>query len=355
MRRSFVLFLCIVLIISFVGCGGAGHKEDDITTEVAPTIEVEITEALDLEIPSEDSDDEHMNSEEEQVEETEPQVGAPEFEYYMAPIYKAPMDENGWTKIWFVVEFKTLGYHVSYTNPFIITNMETDQVLTDGIFNETSKRTVHVGKVCSEIHTDDFFSNTGLDYEQYPICIDYYGDIDFEDLHVVCNLQYDDNANGIHVGTEETTLEFNADVSQITTYQEYIHGGTLFEIDGCYYVNESDGGVAGDLYESYSSFDIQCVNGTMGQLVSSLEDKVEYVYAPVRRKADAEDVAGYESLQSINVPDNCIACIDGDSSMYIGLKSADGHVLTDEECAVSYLMNIRYIFDDGRTMTLIGF
>ena len=264
-------------------------------------------------------------------------VVQPEFVYSMAPVYKEYTEENV-TTLWFAAEFKTLGY---YADMFEI--KLDGQILPDV--------QVYKGNVCSESHIDDFINDTGLDYKQYTICVTAFGNVDFDDLQVLCNLGYGSDY-------ESTELEFNAGLDDITTQQEYIHGNTLFGLDGKYYIHDdrtgmySDDGCAGESYEFI------CINGDLHDLVESLQDNVVFVYGPVYDVSEY-DGTGYGSdsgyLDIIDTPYGCEMYVGYNLDVVVGYKTVDDYILLTSDLTRTFVINMQYQFDNGQTMTLIAF
>lgn len=257
--------------------------------------------------------------------------------YAMAPVHRDLEAVDGCTKLWFAIVLKPLGYVVNPDDMFVITNKLTGDSLPKVIDCETTGFMVYEGNVCSENHSDDFVSDTGLDYKQYTVCVVCPGDISFDDLSVVANVGCDGNY-------EPVALEFNGHVSDVTTYQAYVHGNTLFELDGKYYIHSGKTGMylgdncAGEFY------DIVCINGSLSDLVTSLSGNVTFVYGPTQTDCFAD----------VNVPLGCEMYIADKLSLVVGYRAIDGYVLSDLNLDNILIVNMKYNFDDGRSMVLVA-
>lgn len=355
MKKSFVsLFLALVLVmVVFAGCKAAlptnEGNNDNYTAVTDGSDCVEVTDPIEDTKPVDITDPVEVT---EPTDMTEPAEEVPELVYNMASIHKK-VNEKGWTELWFVVEFKTLGYDLDFMNPFKIVNNKNGEVMTDDFFGEKSKRTVYYGNVCTKNHEDSFALANEYDCSQYVVCLSYKEDINFEDLDIFCCPRYDSLEDG-----EEISLQFNSEMSDITTQQEFIHGCTLFELDGVFYVNSGDSGAYSGINTFGSAQGIVSINGTLNDLANSLNGKIDFIYAPTVRKSETEGLVQYKYLQMFDVPANCSMYVDVSdygSDLYVGLRSTDGHEFTDEDVRLSRLINLRYKFEDGRTMTFIVF
>lgn len=209
MRKLIALMLCLTCVFSvFTGCSNSDTgKATSVTTE--PTV-----------------------------------ITAPEFTYKMAPIHKEVVVDSGYTELWIAIEMTTMGWQAASRDSFVITNSKTNEVLNE-LGNAASggvDLTYYVGNVCQDDHAANS-EDLGLwfqhDCRMYVIKITSANDINFEDLSVVCTGYYLDDV--ICTDDEDFNLVFNADISEITTQQDYIHGETLFEQDGKYYVSDVSG------------------------------------------------------------------------------------------------------------------
>lgn len=263
---------------------------------------------------------------------------AVEFVYTMAPLY---IDRSGFdNKLWFVAEFDALGFDA---DGFEITNARTGERYEDIVIYE--------GNVCSENHSDNFTTDTGLDYKQYSICVTHSGDIAFDDLKIVASVGYDGDYDAIE-------LEFNGDLSDITTYQEYLHGNTLFELDGNYYIHDDRTGMyTGDTAVG-ETYEIVCVNGSLSDLMESLTDNVSFVYGPVYDVSEYEGTgfgANDSVFDVIYTPDGCEMYIDVNMELVVGYQGVDDYVLSDSDLSRAFIINLRYDFSDGREMIFVAF
>lgn len=353
MKRMFLFVLALVCAVSLCACGDNGQSDiivdggfngqsyvvlnkSESTESVAVSV-TDVSDILDTDIiPTGDL--------------SEFQTPLPEFVYNMSEIYKASSNSDYYEKLWFVIEFQTLGYKAT---DFRFKNKTTGESISDGMYMNADI-SVYNGCVCSEPHANNFITDTGLDYQQYIICIAYSGSIDFSDLEVRCDLLYDDRVSS------EQILEFNANISDITTRQTYLHGETLFELDGNYYIHEPSTGLYSDLNGTYEAetYSIHCINGTLEDLVRSLSNNVKFVYGPVYDRSEYDNT-GYgpdaDYMYHMEIPVDCEMYLDADMDLLVGFRGVDGHVLTDSDIARVHVINMRYYFADGQTMTFVAF
>lgn len=334
--------LCLIMVFAMVGCGHQDLVDESTIGQTETVIDSATDPVLD-----------ETDHETAPIVTTEPSVSVPELTYKMAPIYKVEPEEQkyGYTELWFAVEFTELGWQPAYRDAFIITNTMTGDVLNDleSPYYGGADIDWYVGSVCVDDHIldgDAFYLRSETDYLLATICITSAAEIDFDDLSIVCNAYYVDEYATTE--SESHELAFNANISEITTRQTYIHDSTLFELDGKYYViNSASSGGGGSDTIQYRCFNAIPINGTYGDLVASLKDNIQLVYG---------NVLADNFLQPIVIPDTCNLYVDvgiSDDDIAIGFEGIDGHVITDEEDSLCWDAIFVYQFDDGQMMAFI--
>ena len=118
-------------------------------------------------------------------------------------------------------------------------------------------------------------------------------------------------------------FDFNADVSEITMNQLFVHDDTVFELDGRYYVRGNlgldtvDYSVNADCL--YDFIDIIPLNGTLDDLLVSLHD-AKLVYG-----------SGDDYLTDVVTPNGCELFFDTcNLGLIVGYRTLDGSPITDD-------------------------
>lgn len=251
----------------------------------------------------------------------QPPVADEDLTYAMAPIHKKLISEDGVnkTQLWFVIEFLEPRYQfVTDTLPYVVVDKNLNADLQSRLF---------VGNVCIDDHmsvNSEYEQWYDHDCRQYTICVTTDYDIDFDDIEVVASVQYV-TPKGPDV-YEKYTFEFNAELSEITTIQNFIHGNTLFELDGKYYVGDRFGSVdfeydCGDACV-HNRMVLVPITGSMDDLVSDLS------------KHDSVLVYGFgdESyLSDVSLPDDCELFFDtANGCLITGYRMVGSGVMSDD-------------------------
>lgn len=233
MKQWLSLILALLVVFSVTACG---HNMDtdqngpvseptdgqnmtisqtDAPTD-APTIESGSTEPVETE------------SVETEPVKTKPVI--PEFTYAMAKLHENVTED--YTELWFVLECLHHNFGLVVGDEFLVVNSLTgDEISALGVSRDTDyKYEVYTGNVCINDHATDLNSfcwgHSDDDARQYVVKIRSVNPIEFGDLKITANPYYN---GGIGVDEmEPIAVEFNAEMSDITTQQAYIHGTTLF-------------------------------------------------------------------------------------------------------------------------------
>lgn len=302
--------------------------------------------------------------EETKPEATDPEVGTPAFEYAMAPIYVHDAQDH--TRIWIAVEMLHRDFGAVTNDPFVIVNTKTGMDMTEEAPKNGNGLEIdfYTGNVCVDDHIPEdlaYWGHSDHDARLYVIEIASVAPVAIEDLQISCNLYYNGGPGVEDMGLHE--LVFNADISQITTYQPYIHGRTLFELDGKYYIADTDSGIglSGENEEN-GTFEVTCINGTLADLAASLQGNTTMVYGPSTYSfADKIQCYDHETdyLKPLEIPeegyDFNVKLREDFDCITIGYQGQEGYELSSDEekkwmiyCGVPM-----YRFDDGRTMVLL--
>lgn len=292
MKKILSILLVFAFVLGLSACSVISEDDKAKFEDLKDTIS-EIEEDLNKEI-------------EENINETkEP------FSYKMAKVYEKPYNEKDYnkTELVYVIEFNALGYHAL---DFAVFNKNGENI------EETKSMDcdirVYKGGICVDDNIEHI-SNTFLFGEkhkmQYTIVVTVEDDLyTFDDLTIKSKVYH-----RIDTKTkEDVTYEINADISEITTKQKYLHTDSLVNIDGVYYLFDENAGVGGNSIKSYHYVDIKPIEN---KVLDSLDGKIEWV-----------DKDG----KSIEIPDGCKMHFEFDGDEYnIGLESKDEQTALTEE------------------------
>lgn len=355
-KKFMSLFIVIAVLLCMTACSGG--KGGTVGAENNTTTTTNVTEKSDI-APETTGGREDTET----TEGTKPQI--PELKYKMAPVYKRTAENHkyGYTELWFVFECENAGWIASFTNGFTITNTATGEVLNDleDPYYGGAKIEMYRGSVCYVEHKSDLWDYSigyEVDYSMYTFCITSATDINFEDLSVVGNFTY--LSPDVYVDEDSTfDLEFNSSIEDITTRQKFIHGSTLFGIDGKYYVcNASSFGGGGNAETlDFSLLQVIGISGTMDDLANSLKGKTHYVYGPDARYYEESGYSSDEDyLKVVETPSHCIMHIEASSEedVEIGYRAKEGYTLSAEDSALVNSTIPVYTFEDGFEMTFIN-
>lgn len=218
MKKVLALLMTGMLVISISGC-----SKSEISEGISDVISdgVEIAENSNEEVSS-------------------------EFSYKMASIYDvrgAEGDYKNWMS--FAIEVTSDKFVL---NDIDVTNNGSE---IDGYVK------VFDGYVCldDKYHSNDSLQS-GVEWDKpiYTVLIKTNEVFSVNDVKITGSSHYDVVGAGV---SEDVTLEVNCKISDITSRQEVIHGDTLFEIGGVYYVfNSSSAGVGYRDNNSYNIFSV---------------------------------------------------------------------------------------------------
>ena len=273
----------------------------------------------------------------------------PELSYKMAPVYKKLIEVDGEnvSQLWFVLEMSSQCWDIS--------DLSSLSVVKDGV---DVKLSIFPGSICIENHYKEpavGFEMYGYDIAQYTVCVESTSDLDFEDLSVSCDLYYSDK--DAYMDSQTYILSFNADISEVTTRQGFIHSNTLFEINNHYYVcNNYVGGVGGDNSFSYNMIGVVPINCSMKDLIVDLSGNVTLVYGPSAFIYENIGYSGIEDyMKAAETPDKCelyiSECTEG---IRIGYKTFDGYILSEVDKDKQSACVPVYTYEDGFEMAFMN-
>lgn len=290
-----------------------------------------------------------------------PEVEAPEaIPYKMAQINKKTYQDSDYdiTELWIAVELTDAEWIAIYgKDAFEITYTKTGQPISelddinnfmnDELFIETSFASS--GSICQYDHirgeeTPEEYENLVFSEDRLIVtmCIYSNKDIDFEDFSIdFSRLHYPSDTQ------VTTTLEYNADISQITTSPEVIHGGNLFEIDGNYYVVNLEGLNRTNFdYDDnldneeeparvYRYFEVKCAgNNSVQALADSLNGNVQLVYGSESGFYLDDEMESPDYLKPIDLGEGYeifVEVIDEeDGRIAIGFEAKDGKTFEED-------------------------
>lgn len=265
----------------------------------------------------------------EEIEEDANKVKEP-FSYKMAKVYEKPYNEDDYYKseLVYVIEFNVTGYHALEFNVFTKDGKNIEELETGDCDIRLYK-----GGVCVKDdidHVDDFDLLNEDHKLQYIVVVSAEEDIfTFDDLVIKSEVYYEFDTES----KEEVAYELNAELSEITTKQKYLHTNSLVNLDGVYYIFDNNAGVGGNSHLSYRAVDLELIGENP---LSSLNGKIEWV-----------DKDG----NVIDIPNGCKFHFEFDEDEYeIGLSSADEKTeLTEEQDDIGYSGFLKYTDRDGFT------
>ena len=274
MKKVLICILCFVMTFSLMACGNKQQENNNSTQS-----NISITTP-----PTKPKEDTQINKPTEPIE-YEPDV---EFSYHMAPITKIYNEETGITTLWTVIEMKDNGWHLREVVEVKNTKTNENLMKLEKIDGENGVATVtqYWGCVCYD-YTPEHLSGQCSGYEyglsHQPVQIQYRGEINFDDIVVEATAFYKPrNDDKVYSGGLETyELTHNADITQITTNQKFIHAWNIFEIDDKYYlfnpgVWSTNSGNNG--YRYTAGFGVIPITGTMSELKDAVENGVGFTY-----------------------------------------------------------------------------
>ena len=347
MKRCFSLVLVLLMVFSMTACGHNMDKTSDKPIK-EPTDGQNVTISQ-TEVPVDDSG----TAESTVIESVGEEQVLPDFTYVMAKLHETVTDD--YTELWFVLECLHYDFGLVVDDEFLVVNSLTgDEISELGERRDTDyKYEVYTGNVCVNDHAVEsrfYWGHSDDDARQYVVKIRSVNPIGFDDLQITANPYYN---GGVGVDlVDPIVVDFNAEMSDITTQQDYIHGNTLFELDGKYYLSVDDSGIGGEFYGSGVGVivDFVYITGTPNDLLNSFNNKVMYVYDSLQ-----DDLC----LSAVPTPEGAVVslCLDETpwvTSILFGYVT-DGVTTVDEDAIddISFDITPVYHFDDGRTMTFL--
>ncbi len=306
--------------------------------------------------------------------------GAPEaIHYKMAEIHKKTYKDSKYniTELWLAVELADAEWLTVYgEEPFEITYNKTGEsiselgdinhLMNDELFIDLSL--ISMGNLCQYTHmrneeVPEEYESLSFPSDRYvmTLCIYSNRDINFDDFSI------DLSMNHYPTNTDITTsLEYNADILEITTSPDVIHAGNLFEIDGNYYVvylegmNRTNFDYDDNLDDEdeparvYRYFEVKCINvDSVQMLADAFDGHIQLVYGSESGMYLDAEIENPNYLKPIDLGEGYeifVEVIDEeDGTIAIGFEAKDGYTFeenSDTYNAIATSLPL-YTSDDG--------
>lgn len=245
-KKIISLIIAMLMLLSITGCHA---DEEDVVTAISDIV----------------------SSGQEMAESSNNKI-SDKFEYKMAPIYNI-VDEKQEYKNW-------LSFAVEITSERFVLY---DMVVKNNGNEIDGKVSIFKGYVCINdkkhvISPNYLYGEGGDEYDNclYTILIKTNEDISPENVTISATAHFKSIGSGKN---RDEILKTNSTISEITTRQEIIHGKTLFEMGGTYYVFDTDGfggGYGDDM--AYKSFTIHNLRPE-DESLSMNNDNIGVVYS----------------------------------------------------------------------------